>query len=489
MPLRINTNVQAMGALRNLTGTIDKIGLSIQRLSTGLRINSAADDPAGLIISEGMRSQLRGVDQAMRNSQDAVNMAKTAEGALAEVQKLILDMRAITVHAANNAVVDSAQLQADQAQLRSLLSSVDRIAGSTAWGTKKLLDGTAGTTTTVTDPTIAQSIYIGGTFGGYTTLSGPVNITQTTKATVASLSTNSAFASTSATIATKGTMVLNGFAIVNDGTDTVQSMMNKINAISGQTGIVATSVPNGANVSIKLENLDPGAQYKLNLSDPSGVLHNVANVNLSGVDGVYNVSATTTNGLTTSAFTGGRGPQDSGLKLSDLFGNTIMVARGANDNWGSLANPNPQVGTVTSGAVQFQIGPNSNQSVIFSMPKTYAGNMGIGAIAGKSLADVDVTTTQGANDAMKIVDQAITQLASMRGDLGSFQQNFLESTVRSLGVTKENLTAAESDIRDADMAEEMTKYTQLQILQQSGLSVLSQANQQPNSILSLLRGQ
>ncbi|MBL8039721.1 MAG: flagellin, partial [Chthonomonas sp.] len=162
MSLRINTNIQAMGALRNLGNTIDMIGSQIQRLSTGLRINSAADDPASLIISESMRSQLKGLDTAIRNSQDAVNMAKTAESALDEVQRLLKDVRGIAVHSANVAVVDSNQLQANQSQIRSIIQSIDRIATSTQWGAKKLLDGTAGVTTAVTNANLVSSLYVGG---------------------------------------------------------------------------------------------------------------------------------------------------------------------------------------------------------------------------------------------------------------------------------------------------------------------------------------
>ncbi len=484
MSLRINTNVQAMGALRNLTGTVNMLGNSMTKLSTGLRINSAADDPAGLIISEGMRSQLKGLDQAIRNSQDAVNMAKTAEGALDEVQRLLRDMRAITVHSANAAVVDSSQLQANQSQIRSLVQSIDRIAGSTAWGTKKLLDGTTGVTSSITNADLAASLYVGSTFGGYTVQSGNVTLAQTTAATSANINTGTIYTAATTTIATAGTFVLNGYAFKSDGTETVQSMVNKVNALSSQTGVVASTYVNGAGVSVRLTQTTPGAQFGINLNDPDGILHTTASTNVSGVNGVYNVTATTTNGATTVAFTGGRGPGDSGLKLTDTNGNILLLTAAGNQNW---PGGTQTVGTITSGAVQFQIGANANQSTTFAMPTTWAANLGTGAVAGQSIATMDVTSTSGANNAMAIVDAAITQLAAMRGSLGSFQSNFLESTVRSLGVAQENLTAAESQIRDADMATEMTRYTQLQILQQSGISMLAQANQAPQSILSLLQ--
>lgn len=486
MSLRINTNVQAMTALRNLSQTVDHIGMSITRLSTGLRINNAADDPAGLIISEGMRSQLKGLDQAIRNSQDAVNMAKTAEGAMEEVQSLLKSMRGLAVSSANAAVADSNVLQANQAQVRSIIQSIDRIANQTSWGKKKLLDGTAGISTAVTNATLVQNMYFGSSINGDTVTSGNVTISQTTAATAAAVTAGRTFATVNTTIATTGTFVINGFTFTSDGTDTVQSMINKINAMSPQTNVVATAVTVGANQSIRLTNMTPGANHSVNLTDPNNIIHNAANATSTGVNGVYDITVPTLTGSQTVTFTGGRSPGDSGLKLTDTEGNVVTLTAGGNQNW---PGGTPTIGSITSGAVQFQIGANPNQSVMFAMPKVYASDLGTGVLPGKSVASMDLTTTAGANEAMQIIDNAIDQLSSLRGNIGSFQANFLESTVRSLGVARENMTAAESQIRDADMAEEMTRYTQLQILQQSGMAMLAQANQQPNSIMSLLRGQ
>jgi flagellin len=162
--LRINTNIQAMTALRSLNQTSGDIQTAMQRLSTGLRVNSASDDPAGLIISETLRTQMRGIDQATRNAQDAINMTKTAEASLEEVQSLIRNMRSIAVHSANTAVVDSNMLRANQSQLRNGLQSINRIAEQTMWGTKKLLDGTAGSQANVTNASNVAGLSLGGMF-------------------------------------------------------------------------------------------------------------------------------------------------------------------------------------------------------------------------------------------------------------------------------------------------------------------------------------
>ncbi len=484
MSLRINTNVPAMNALRNLSQADLMMNTSITRLSTGLRINSAADDPAGLIISENMRSQLRGIGQAIRNSQDAINMSKTAEGALDEVQRLLRDIRGLAVHSANSAVVDSATLQANQTQIRSTLASIDRIARSTQFGDKKLLDGTAGALANITAAGLANSIFMGSTFNGDTIASGPVTVARVTQATKALVTMGKGFASANAIVTTAGSFVINGYSIQTDGTESVSSLVTRINEMSTTTGVTAQLSGSGP-VTVVLSQNDYGSQHSITMFDASTILNNATSANSVGADGVYNVTVLTDNGLQTVPFTGGRSAGDSGLKLTDNYGNSILLSENGNANITGLAR---QLGVVTAGNVRFQIGANSDQSTTFSMPVVFANRLGTSAVAGKTLADLDVTTPQGAQDAMNIIDDAITQLAQMRGELGSFQKNFLESASRSLDVANENLTSSESAIRDADMASEITEYTRLQILKQSGMSVLAQANQAPQSVLSLLKG-
>ncbi|MBV6457118.1 MAG: hypothetical protein HONBIEJF_00225 [Fimbriimonadaceae bacterium] len=473
-----------MTALRNLSVTEGMMAGTTQRLSSGLRINTAADDPAGLVISESMRAQLKGIDQAIRNSQDAINMSKTAEAALDEVQTLLKNIRALAVHSANSAVIDATQLQANQTQIRSTLQSIDRIGSTTSWGTKKLLDGTAGAMANVTRPSDVSSIYVGGTFNGVSVANGPITMTKTTQATRAAVTLGNTFANGNAIVTAVGSFVINGYSFTSDGTETLNSIVGKVNEMSNITGVTATLVAVGANVSVRLDSNEYGSQHGFNFFDPSNIIHNAASATGTGVDGVFSVQLTTTAGVTTATFTGGMGPKESGLRLRDSYGNTVLLTE--NGNAGLAAAT--QVGVMTAGNVRFQIGPNGNQSTQFSMPVIFANRLGSGAVAGKTLADLDVTTQQGAQDAMKIIDAAVTELAQRRGELGSFQANFLESTSRSLAVAEENLTASESQIRDADMAEEITAFTRLQILRESGMSILAQANQQPQGILNLLRG-
>src|SRR5579862_4526406 len=166
MSFSINTNLTAMTALQNVSNTQDMLSTSITRLSTGLRINSAADDPAGLISANTFKAQIAGVDQALTNSQAATNYVKTAEGALGEVSSLLNTARGLAVASANSGTLSASQIQANQSQLNSIISSITRIAQTTQYGTKKLLDGSSGVNASVTDGAKLTSLNIGGSLGG-----------------------------------------------------------------------------------------------------------------------------------------------------------------------------------------------------------------------------------------------------------------------------------------------------------------------------------
>ncbi len=482
MSFRVNTNVSAMNALRN----VGMVGLdqakSITRLSTGLRINSAADDPAGLIISENFRSQIQSLGQAVRNNQDAINFAKTAEGALDEVNKLLRDARSLAIAAGNTATLDAAQIQANQTQLSSIVSSVTRISQQTQFGQKKLLDGSAGVTGAVTNGANFNGIALSGVFNGSaltTAAAITVAVTQVAdKATVASKTF--AFGTTTMTA---GSFTVNGTTFTTTSSDTVNDVLTRINNASNSTGVRAAYTTGGA---ITLTQVSYGASYRVDLSDANAVLLAAAGSSSdNGQDSLANVvidtNGSTAGGLTTVAFTGGRFG-NSALTLTDTDGNSISLTEAGNAVASSLA------GQISVGTSSFQIGANVGQTTNLSLGNFAASQLGAGAVSGFNLGNIDITTSTGANDALKVIDQAIADVARSRGAIGNFQRNVLESNVRSLGVAKENLSATESTIRDTDIAEEMTNFTRLQILSQSGLSVLAQANSAPQAVLSLLRG-
>jgi flagellin len=492
MSLRINTNTAAMNALRNLTNVSDNFARSIERLSSGLRINRGADDPAGLIISENLRAQMVGLAQATANAQDAANLVKTAEGALDEIHNLLRTMRQLAVHAANTGVNDLTAVQADQTQIRSALESLNRIAEQTQFGTKKLLDGTAGISAQVTDTAKLAGIFIGNTFNGVIVQSGAVTITVNTAATRATVAGTATYASVNSSIAlvaggstgAGGTVVINGQSITVTGNDTVQTLIDRINALTSVTGVSAMfSYANSSGV-VYLTQVNYGANFKIEANQSATLLFSGVNASSStGADAVVTVQVTTSAGVTSATFTGGRAAGDSGLKVKDAYGNTLLLTEAGN----STSVSGAKVAVITAQSLVFQIGANAGQVARVSLRDTRAGQLGTTVVAGKSLQDIDVTTQQGAQDAIRIIDEAISQISQVRGNIGSFQKQVLESTMRSLNISRENLAASESAIRDTNVAEEVMNYTKLQILQQAGMAVLAQANAAPQAVLSLLR--
>ena len=480
MSFRVNTNVSAMNALRNLNVTGVRFATSISRLSTGFRINTAADDPAGLIASENFRSQISGITQAISNSQTALNYTKTAEGALDEISRLMREVRALAVASANTGVLSASQLQANQTQVNLITKSIDRIAQQTEFGRKKILDGSAGITAIVVDSTKLKSLTMSGTIGTQSLIAdGAVTVEVTTAATKATttgtrLTAAANLAAYEATaLGAAGSFSINGTTIDMIASETFGDVVKRINEVSGQTGVTAEAVWDGTNGQITLRQTTYGSNSKINLVDANGIILTAAGtVTVTGVDAVANV---TVGALLPVVFTAGASGAD-GLTLTDSNGNRVVLTVAAN----VVAAPMTNIGQVTVGSAQFQIGGNAGQTTLLSIPNFSASALGF--------ANIDLTTSAGATAAITTVDDAIDGLNLKRGEIGSFMKYILESNIRSLGVTRETLSASESMIRDTDIAEEMTNFSKLQILQQSGLAVLAQANAAPQGVLALLRG-
>lgn len=496
MGLRINTNINALNVLRNLQNVSNNVSGSIEKLSSGLRINHASDDPTGLTISEALRSQVDGLNQAISNSQEASNLIKTAEGGLGEASSLLRNLRQIAVHAANIAVNDDIALQADQAQITSGLASIQRISANTQYGNKTLLDGSAGFSAAVTNNLAISGINFGGTYGGVSTQNGTVAVTvNNTAARAAALGTVT-FASVNATIATAGggttasgsTIVINGQSVSVSASETVQSLIDKINNVASSTGVSANfSAANGSG-SLVLTQQSYGANYKINVQETSPLVFGTAGTNVVGANATVTVTAFgLVNGVVTtvvSTFVGGRASTDSGLRVTDTYGNAILLTELGN----ATSTSNATVANVTAGALQFQIGSNAGQTVRTSLGNIQTQNLGTTVIPGTNLSLVDVTTATGSQNAIRVLDESINQVSKLRANLGAFQKHTLDSLVRALGIGAENVTASESQIRDTNVASEVVTYTKNQIIQQAAQSILAQANSAPNQVLSLLRG-
>jgi flagellin len=472
MGLRINLNTAALNAHRWLGVNDSSLSKSIERLSSGFRINVAADDPAGLVISEGLRAQARGLTQAMSNTSQAINLIRTAEGGMQEIHNLLRSMRDLAVHAANIGANEIAAIQADQSQMESAIESLDRISAQTQFGTKKLLDGSAGIMGQITGTTGAAA----GTFvsGTADTKSGTYTITIDQVATKTDLVAAGAVAATY----TAGILKLNGISVDIAADTTAADVAAAINAKTSQHNVTATQA---ASV-LTLTHTRYGSAYSIDYTG-STVATDATGLNLDG--GTYtagvNIQAHTNEYATAIEGSGQLWTSTGGYDSSGL---TMLITAGAVADTLTVK--------VTAGTLTFQIGANAGQTVSAALQSTAPTLLGVGAegLSGggaTNVAEIDVTTATGANDAILLLDQAISQISTQRAALGAVQSNSLESAMSSLAVAKENLMASESSVRDTDMAAEIVSFTKFQILLQAGSAMLTQANQAPQVILQMLR--
>lgn len=470
MGLRINLNSAAQTAHRMLSGTDQALNKSIERLSSGYKINSAADDPAGLVISEKLRAQISGLGQAISNAGDAVNMVKTAEGALNEVSGLLRSMRDLAVHAANSGATDDASKQADQAQIQSAIESINKISSETQFGNKKLLDGTAGLTASITGTSVVSASIANANVS--TNVTGvSVNITQ--NATKAQLTGSVDL--TAASHATD-TITINGVTIT--GGATAQATIDSINAKTGETGVVA-SLGTGADANhLVLTQQGYGSDNKVIVSGGTAIYG-------SGADSAIgqNVQGTVFYGAGTPLSQASDWTSGTGTVLKDSLGNAIQLTDTAAETGGALgAQFNIEAGTLT-----FQVGAYADQTRELNISSVSANQLGLASETSvfTSVADIDVMKDPQA--AIKVLDKAIADVSGQRASLGAIQTNVLESSINSLTIAQENITASESSIRDTDMAAEMVEMTKNQIMEQAGVSMLAQANQAPQNLLKLLQ--
>ena len=396
MGLRINQNIAAQNAYRNLSVTDGQMSKSLEKLSSGFRINRAADDAAGLSISEGLRSQVGGLKVAVRNAQDGISVAQTAEGALNEVTSILQRMRDLSVQAANGGSNDNEAKSAAQKEFGQLNEELDRISSTTSFGKSKLLDGSfgnaqqiAGTKQTAAVPTTGFSVAI--TDVGGQSLGGTLTVTVPAAAAGAS---------------------------AKDVADSINTAVKA--ALTGTDPLVAGKNFKGNEIQVSAEVANDGSGYTMKASGPKS----------------FNVA---------------------GLS-------TVGIADGASAN------------QTKANSGQFQVGANSGETM----------NISIGSVSASSLGTKSLDLTSNASAAIDALDKAISSVSDTRATLGAYQNRF-EHTINNLNVSVENLSASESRIRDTDMAQEMVAFTRNQILTQAGTSMLSQANQASQNVLSLLR--
>lgn len=413
----INHNLSALNTFNKLNTNNTLMNNSLEKLSSGYRINSAADDAAGLAISEKMRGQIRGLDQASANAQDSISMVQTAEGALNETTDILQRMRELAVQSASDTNTDDDRTNI-QDEMDALVTEINRIASTTEFNTKKLLDGSMGT---------------------------KVDARANIQSNAAITATGAALTATSSVLTDLTDTAGNSLGIKEDDTVTVSYMKN------GE--LVSTDVTVTATTDLAAL---AGADFGLTVDTDGNLLATAA------TDG----TAAAVYGLTIT------------VSSTDTEGNVTVNTKATNALSAFTQTQSAKDDSV-EGTATVLIGANTGQSINISIDNMNAQSLGVEGL--------DVSSQKAADIAISVIDTATGTVSSMRSKLGAIQ-NRLEHTINNLTTSSENLTAAESRIRDVDMASEMANYTKLSVLNQAATAMLAKANAQPQQVLTLLQG-
>ncbi|MBF0280383.1 MAG: flagellin [SAR324 cluster bacterium] len=484
MAFRINHNISSINTQRQLEQVNRASTKTLEHLSSGMKINSAADGPASLVISENMRAQISGLNQAVENSESGISMVQTAEGALSEVNRLLLDVRQLAIHASNTGVNDEKMLAADQAEIANALKTIDRISEVSQFGTKRLLDGSRGANG-VTNGEGLQFVTAGSDTRTSPVEGYAVRIDQVATKSMAqgetALTQEMVDAGETFTVSEGGKTV----SFTTIAGESVTSNLNEFEVKINDAGLNVDLLrqEDGETATIGIQHKEYGSEFGFSVaSSTAGVLSKVGDVTDAAISGVD------VRGTINGEEALGRGQVLTGKSNSPNVKDLSVRYTG------SEATPEDQIaGTVSvfQNSLQFQVGANEGQTVAVSLRNmaTRALSQGLNTESGyQSLSEIDVTSFQGAQDAILMVDKAIEQTTGERGKLGAFQKNTLQSNLNNLRVSAENLTAAESTIRDSDMAMEMADFTRNQIMLQTSTAMLAQANQKEQVVLTLLGG-
>jgi flagellin len=471
----INTNVSALIAQQGLATSQSQLQTALQRLSTGLKINSGADDPAGLIVSNELQSQIAGINQAVNNSSQANNVIATAEGALTEVSSLLLNIKSLVVESANTGAESSDQISANQLQVDSAIQSISRIADSTTFAGQNLIDGSLNYVTSGVNTSTIKALNISqADFGSSTSI--PVDVNVLTSAQPAELEFSASQIGNSVTLDVGGA---NGTQTLSFASGTAASaIIFAVNRVSDSTGISAAGInPANLHSGIVFKSTAYGSKSFVSVTAQSGTF-NTTDVNgnnkqrETGRDAVATVNGAVTvgDGLNLQVNTSSL---DLNFTLSSTFGKgTTQFA-------------------ITGGGASFQLGPQvqSDQQIsigIGSVSADQLGNNNVGFLSDLVTGGKASLVSGNSEQASNIIEAAINQVSLLSGRLGAFQKNTLNTNIDSLNVALENVTSSESNIEDANFASETSNLTRAQILVQAGTSVLATANSTPQAVLKLL---
>ncbi|AWW26399.1 flagellin [Acetobacterium sp. KB-1] len=433
--MRINHNIAALNTYNKLSANTAATSKSLEKLSSGLKINRAGDNAAGLAISEKMRGQISGLNTASTNANDGISLIQTAEGALNETHSILQRMRELAVQSSNDTNTDADRGEI-QKEINQLTKEIDRISSDTEFNTQKLLNGDKAikTTTTVAGITNEDQVSVeAGVAGG--TYNVVATVTAATGAAGA-IASGSAFSGTVAALFNTSDLAVGSYNITIDNTAKTATLTDVDGRLIESIDTTGTSkVIGGINISGAVAEAKDGAlSFNITAAKQETItVKNAAGTEVKGINIELDYDAATASG-------------------------SVVVD--------------------ASNVLTFQIGANTGQSTTLGIDNMSATELGIN--------NLDLTKQSTANSAIKTIDEAIANVSSQRAKLGAVQ-NRLEHTINNLGTSAENLTSAESRIRDVDMAKEMMEFTKNNILSQAAQSMLAQANQQPQSVLQLLQ--
>jgi len=492
--MRIQHNISAMNANRQLTTNNNALSKNLEKLSSGYKINSAADDAAGLAISEKMRSQIRGLDQATNNANDGISLVQTAEGALNETASILQRMKELATQSSNGTYQNDVDRANIQKEVTSLSSEIDRISTSTNFNKINLLDGSIGKATATSSSANVAIVNVDATARqSAITLTAPGDNSAATTMKLDYLDASGAVKSTTVSYTTDAS------ATVGEDSDAYAAALNADTDFAANFSVTSDNTTGKLTFTSKTTG-SAGAQllnttFTGNVAASAGV---VATAN-TGADKSMTLAFTAAGTAGDTVTVGGKTYElSTAANIQKVASGNVAVVIGA-DNAGTASNlavalqnngvasATAATGTITiadlteiGSKLTFQIGDSTSSDQQVSLSVGDMSSKGLG------LTGVSVATQDTALKAIDTISTAINTVSTTRADLGALQ-NRLEHTVNNLGTTSENLTSAESRIRDVDMASEMMEMTKNQVLAQAAQSMLAQANQQPQNVLKLLQ--
>ena len=489
---RINQNIPSLIAQRVLGNQNKGMAQSLQRLSTGYRINRGADDPAGLIASENLRAEKSAINSAITNSQRADQVVNVAEGGLQEVSNMLVELQGLVGATANEAGVSQEERDANQLQIDSILQTIDRIANATSFQGTKLLNGNFDYTVSGQDDAVLSDVTVNAAklAADGTARTVTITVLQSAQTGAVFLSTGANFAnggSGEVSFEITGTKGVQQFTFASGTSQT--DILAAINSFKDSIGVSATVAANTSRISINSTGYGADSFVRVKELSNEGPTDFIFTASTAGGTAVSDLKD---KGRNATVLINGTQATTDGLTArvsSDGFDVSISI-----DGTSTLNNTGQSTTfDITSGGANFNLAPSVNlaSKVSLGIETVTTGNLGGNSFGFLSdLKSGGSANVQNGNlsKAQEVIDASIKQVSSLRGRLGAFQKNVVGSTISSLGIALENTTAAESAIRDTDFASETANMTRAQILSQAATQSLALANSAPQQVLSLLRG-